>query len=114
MNLRKCRKIKELRAIKATWLLENGHIPCADTGKQTRRFTIKMKDIKEVLTTTEAAEVMLSKSITERIKCKDLKVYKYKARNIITKQNLLDSYFDMMQSNRSCYREFHMMTYAVL
>lgn len=68
-----------------------------------------MRDVKEVMTSAEAAEVMLSKSITERIKCKDLKVYKYKARNIITKQNLLDSYFNMLQSNRSCNREFHTM-----
>ena len=43
----------------------------------------ELRDVKEVLTTAEAAEVMLSKSITERIKCKDLKVYKYRARNLI-------------------------------
>lgn len=154
-------KICHISKRKATWLLENGYIPCTDTAKQTRRFTIKMndiiryledrekhpenyltppgiftnnpaktyrqseqidnfteyrkfvesemRDVKEVMTSAEAAEVMLSKSITERIKCKDLKVYKYRARNIITKQNLLDSYFNMLQSNRSCYREFHMM-----
>ena len=154
-------KICHISKRKATWLLENGYIPCTDTGKQTRRFKIKMndiiryledrekhpeiylappgiftnnpakayrqsgqidnfseyrkfvenemRDVKEVMTSAEAAEVMLSKSITERIKCKDLKVYKYKARNIITKQNLLDSYFNMLQSNRSCYREFHTM-----
>lgn len=39
-----------------------------------------MRDVKEALITAEAAEVMLSKNITERIKCKDLKAYKYKAR----------------------------------
>ena len=81
-----------------------------DDFSEYRKFVEKeMKDVKEVLTSAEAAEVMLSKSITERIKCKELKVNKYKARNIITKQNLLDSYFNMLRSNRLCYREFHTM-----
>ena len=28
---------------KARWLLENGVIPCEDSGKKTRRFKIKIK-----------------------------------------------------------------------
>lgn len=81
-----------------------------DNFTEYRKFVEnELRDIKEVLTTAEAAEEMLSKSIAEQIQCKDLKVYKYKARNIITKQNLLDSYFKMLQSNRSCNREFHTM-----
>ena len=27
------------------WLLENGVIPCEDSGKKTRRFRIKLEDI---------------------------------------------------------------------
>ena len=27
------------------WLLENGAIPCEDSGKKTRRFRIKLEDI---------------------------------------------------------------------
>lgn len=38
-------KICHISKRKATWLLENGYIPCTDTGKQTRRFTIRTKDI---------------------------------------------------------------------
>jgi hypothetical protein len=38
---------------KATWLLENGYIPCEDTGKQTRRFKIRITDVIEYLTRLE-------------------------------------------------------------
>ena len=30
---------------KAQWLLENGIIPCEDSGKQTRRFHIRLEDV---------------------------------------------------------------------
>lgn len=30
---------------KARWLLENGVIPCEDSGKQTRRFHIRLEDV---------------------------------------------------------------------
>ena len=30
---------------KARWLLENGIIPCEDSGKQTRRFRIRLEDV---------------------------------------------------------------------
>ncbi len=30
---------------KAKWLLENGVIPCKDSGKQTRRFQIRLDDV---------------------------------------------------------------------
>ena len=30
---------------KARWLLENGVIPCEDSGKKTRRFKIKIEDV---------------------------------------------------------------------
>ena len=38
---------------KATWLLENGYIPCEDTGKKTRRFKIRITDVVEYLTRLE-------------------------------------------------------------
>lgn len=38
---------------KAAWLLENGHIPCQDTGKKIRRFKINIADVIEYLTRLE-------------------------------------------------------------
>ena len=46
---------------KATWLLENGYIPCEDTGKKTRRFKIRITDVIEYLTLLEESpESMLT------------------------------------------------------
>lgn len=39
---------------KARWLLENGVIPCEDSGKKTRRFKIKLKDVIEFLELRDA------------------------------------------------------------
>ena len=39
---------------KARWLLENGIIPCEDSGKQTRRFKIKLDDVIEFLELRDA------------------------------------------------------------
>lgn len=38
---------------KATWLLENGIIPCRDSGKKTRRFQIYTADVVNYLITLE-------------------------------------------------------------
>lgn len=38
---------------KAKWLLDNGYIPCHDTGKKTRRYTIRITDIINYLQTRE-------------------------------------------------------------
>ncbi len=38
-------KICHISKRKAKWLLENGVIPCKDSGKKTRRFTIKTMDV---------------------------------------------------------------------
>ena len=38
---------------KATWLLENGIIPCEDSGKKTRRFKIRTVDVIRYLETLE-------------------------------------------------------------
>lgn len=48
---------------KATWLLENGYIPCEDTGKKTRRFKIRITDVIEYLTRLEdSSESLLTPS----------------------------------------------------
>ena len=39
---------------KALWLLENGIIPCEDSGKKTRRFKIRLDDVIEFLELREA------------------------------------------------------------
>lgn len=39
---------------KARWLLENGVIPCEDSGKKTRRFKIKLDDVIEFLKLRDA------------------------------------------------------------
>ena len=39
---------------KAKWLLENGIIPCVDTGKKTRRFKIRIEDVIVYLKTRKA------------------------------------------------------------
>ena len=38
---------------KATWLLENGIIPCRDSGKKTRRFQIYTADVVNYLITND-------------------------------------------------------------
>lgn len=38
---------------KATWLLENGIIPCKDSGKKTRRFQVRTIDVMNYLLTLE-------------------------------------------------------------
>lgn len=42
-------RIAHISKRKAKWLLENGIIPCEDSGKQTRRFKIKLDDVIEYL-----------------------------------------------------------------
>lgn len=42
-------QIAHISKRKAKWLLENGIVPCEDSGKQTRRFKIKLDDVIEYL-----------------------------------------------------------------
>jgi hypothetical protein len=42
---------------KAVWLLENGVIPCEDSGRQTRRFRIRLEDVIDFLQRLEAGEL---------------------------------------------------------
>ena len=42
---------------KALWLLENGVIPCEDSGKKTRRFRVRLEDVIEFLERRDAGEL---------------------------------------------------------
>ena len=42
---------------KTLWLLENGVIPCEDSGKKTRRFRIKLEDVIEFLERRDAGDL---------------------------------------------------------
>lgn len=44
---------------KAKWLLENDVIPCKDTGKKTRRFTIKTTDVIQYLKKLDAGKIKI-------------------------------------------------------
>lgn len=46
-------RICKISKRKAKWLLENGYIPCQDTGKKTRRFKIRIEDVINYLTILE-------------------------------------------------------------
>lgn len=47
------RQICHISKRKATWLLENGIVPCKDSGKKTRRFTIDIEDVIKYLQARE-------------------------------------------------------------
>ena len=38
-------KILHISKRKCAWMLQNGMIPCKDTGKKTRRYTVVRKDL---------------------------------------------------------------------
>lgn len=42
-------KILHISKRRAKFLLDNGYIPCVDTGKKTRRYQIKMSDVQEFI-----------------------------------------------------------------
>lgn len=47
VSLDEAAKILHISKRKCAWMLQNGIIPCIDTGKQTRRYTILRKDVLE-------------------------------------------------------------------
>ncbi|PKM79847.1 MAG: DNA-binding protein [Firmicutes bacterium HGW-Firmicutes-14] len=51
------RAVAHISKRKAKWLLENGVIPCEDSGKQTRRFQIRLTDVLEFLRRRDAGEL---------------------------------------------------------
>ena len=42
---------------KSSWLLQNGVIPCSDSGKRTRRFRIRLDDVIDFLERRDAGEL---------------------------------------------------------
>lgn len=50
-------KISRISKRKAKWLLEHGVIPCKDSGKKTRRFTIKTMDVIKFLEKQKAGKI---------------------------------------------------------
>lgn len=51
------RAVAHISKRKAKWLLENGIIPCEDSGKQTRRFQIRRSDVAEFLRRRDAGDL---------------------------------------------------------
>ena len=45
LTLDEMRKILHISKRKASYMLKNGYIPCEDSGKKTRNFRIKLKDV---------------------------------------------------------------------
>lgn len=53
-------RIAHISKRKANWLLTNGVIPCEDSGKQTRRFKIKLDDVIEYLQKVQGGTLNVS------------------------------------------------------
>lgn len=53
-------RIAHISKRKANWLLTNGIIPCEDSGKQTRRFKIKLDDVIEYLQKVQGGTLNVS------------------------------------------------------
>jgi hypothetical protein len=53
-------QIAHISKRKARWLLENKVIPCEDSGKQTRRFKIKLNDVIEYLQKAQSGTLDVS------------------------------------------------------
>lgn len=45
ISLEQLYRICHISKRKGAWLLQNGYIPCTDTGKKTRRYKIKLDDV---------------------------------------------------------------------
>ena len=57
LSLEQFRAVVHISKRKAKWLLENGVIPCEDSGKQTRRFQIQRSDVEEFLRRWDTGEL---------------------------------------------------------
>ncbi|MCR4440553.1 MAG: helix-turn-helix domain-containing protein [Peptococcaceae bacterium] len=51
------RAVAHISKRKAKWLLENGVIPCEDSGKQTRRFQIRRSEVADFLRRQDTGEL---------------------------------------------------------
>ena len=57
LSLEQFRVVAHISKRKAKWLLENGIIPCDDSGKQTHRFRIRRDDVLDFLRWRDAVEL---------------------------------------------------------
>lgn len=57
LSLEQFRAVAHISKRKAKWLLENGVIPCEDSGKHTHRFQIRHSDVAEFLRRRDAGEL---------------------------------------------------------
>lgn len=57
LSMEQFRVVAHISKRKAKWLLENGVIPCEDSGKQTRRFQIRRSDVAEFLRQRDTGEL---------------------------------------------------------
>lgn len=57
LSLEQFRAVAHISKRKAKWLLENGVIPCEDSGKQTRRFQIRRSDVADFLRRRDTGEL---------------------------------------------------------
>lgn len=53
-------RIAHISKRKASWLLTNGIVPCEDSGKQTRRFKIRLDDVIEYLQSVQSGTLDVS------------------------------------------------------
>lgn len=57
LSLEQFRAVAHISKRKAKWLLENGVIPCEDSGKRTHRFQVKKRDVAVFLRRRDAGEL---------------------------------------------------------
>ncbi len=57
LSLEQFRAVAHISKRKAKWLLENGVIPCKDSGKHTHRFQIRLSDVADFLRRRDAGEL---------------------------------------------------------
>lgn len=57
LSLEQFRAVAHISKRKAKWLLENGVIPCEDSGKHTHRFQIRRSDVAGFLRRRDAGEL---------------------------------------------------------
>jgi hypothetical protein len=57
LSLEQFRAVAHISKRKAKWLLENGIIPCEDSGKQTHRFQIRRSDVAIFLRRQDTGEL---------------------------------------------------------
>lgn len=57
LSLEQFRAVAHISKRKAKWLLENGVIPCEDSGKHTHRFQIRRSDVADSLRKRDAGEL---------------------------------------------------------